>query len=261
MATQRKNTVELNIQTKILDKSQLENYKNTLSDMLKDTAKYNVNAKTIKATLSTINEILSSLPKDGKVNLQQVTKLKNLFKDLGEETTKIGTQLSVVNNAKDIKEINKALTEQRNILAQQEKTLKKQQALKEKNKVLSEAQFAIRQDKKNTQRSAADTKADKLLKQAEEQKMSVEAYGKQKGFSEEDIKKASEMQKSYGEAYQEYLKDQSAIVDNIDAEIKEINNKINQTRNNIASLEQQHSVAMSGGPSEDVGAATSTTTA
>lgn len=259
MATQRKNTVELNIQTKILDKSQLENYKNTLSDMLKDTAKYNVNAKTIKATLSTINEILSSLPKDGKVNLQQVTKLKNLFKDLGEETTKIGTQLSLVNNAKDIKEINKALVEQRNILEQQEKALKKQQALKEKNKVLSEAQFAIRQDKKATNRSSADTKADKLLKQAEEKKMSVEDYGKKNGFSEEEIKKANEMQKSYSKAYQEYLKDQGAIIDNIDAEIKEINNKINQAKSNIESLEKQHSIAMSGGPSEDVSAASSTT--
>lgn len=256
-AQKKKNTIELNIQTKIMDKSQLENYKKTLTDMLKDTEKYGANTNTIRSTLSTINEILSSFPKDGKANLQQVTKLKNLFKDLGESTNKISTQLSFANTTKDVKELNRELENQRKILEEQQKLLAKQEKLKAKSKTLTAGEYAVKQDKKSSNR-IADTKVDKLLKRSSEKNMSIKDYGTKNNFTEEEIKKAEQLQEKYSEEYKKYLIDQEKIIKDVNNEIGNITKAINEAQSKKEALEKQLKTAEAGGPSEEVVSAIST---
>lgn len=245
---------KINIEPKVINAESLNSFKQTLIDLKKNSKDYGVNLNSINAALGTVDEILRSIPKSGIVNIQQITKLKNLFSEMADETGRIHSQLSNKDVTQELAKVNDSLKDEIKNVEELNKQLTTLQNKKNglNKKIVSEASYGIRLNKKEegTGRKA-DSRVESLWRKAEKQGKSIEEYGQANEYSEQEIKDAITLQQKYHDSFIKNSKSLKDSIKEVDNQIVELNNKLTIANNSISNLTTQKTNLELGTPSEE----------
>ena len=249
MATKKKQIIDIGIKTDFLDKSQLESYQKSLVNLKKNAREYGVNLNSVNAALGTISEILNVLPKSGKVNVQQTTQLKNLYADLSNQASRLAGQVNNKDFSKELKEINDNIEKQKKIINDLVASQKKLN--KERTKLdTSEAAYGIKQNKKNTGRRT-DTKAESLWRKSEQAGADIISFGKQHGYSDDDIETAVALQQKYHDEFVKYNADIQRSLVEVTNKLATVNVELSKSQNILDDLNAKRQVLETGSLTEE----------